>query len=166
MPATTILLSKSTTRVEHGSDSAMASSAACQKPEQHLAPATVSARAPRKRRRGNKFAFCRAAGCVSGRNSQSAQPLARTRRNRLRAVGRCKVVRAAAFRKHLARAVTPDDYAEIVTRDFPTDVQHAEAQLNWTGATFEVLVAIDALGREHADARLFGSHLAASLSFS
>lgn len=60
----------------------------------------------------------------------------------------------AAFRKELQRAITADDYARIVMRDFRSKVQRAAAKLHWTGSWFEVSVAIDALGSEAADEAL------------
>ena len=59
-----------------------------------------------------------------------------------------------AFRQRLERAVTAEDYAAIVMREFPTKVQRAAAHLYWTGAAYEVLVAVDAMGREQADPEL------------
>lgn len=58
------------------------------------------------------------------------------------------------FRRELQRAVTADDYARIVMRDFADRVQRAAAKLRWTGSWFEVLVAIDPLGTEDTDTRL------------
>ena len=59
-----------------------------------------------------------------------------------------------AFRKRLERAITPDDYAVIVLREFPNKVQRASAQLRWNGSWYEMLVVVDPLGREEADAAL------------
>ncbi len=59
-----------------------------------------------------------------------------------------------AFRKRLERAITPDDYAAIVLREFPNTVQRAAAQLRWNGSWYEMLVAVDPLGREEVDAAL------------
>lgn len=59
-----------------------------------------------------------------------------------------------AFRKRLERAITPDDYAAIVLREFPNKVQRAAAQLRWNGSWYEMLVAVDPLEREEADAAL------------
>lgn len=59
-----------------------------------------------------------------------------------------------AFRKRLERAITPDDYAAIVLREFSNTVQRAAAQLRWTGSWYEMLVAVDPLGRDEADAGL------------
>jgi predicted phage baseplate assembly protein len=54
------------------------------------------------------------------------------------------------FRKKLQRAITAQDYADIVMRDFPARVQRAAAILHWTGSWHEVLVAIDPLGTKPA----------------
>jgi hypothetical protein len=59
-----------------------------------------------------------------------------------------------AFRKTLQRAITADDYARIVMRDFGDKVQRASAILRWTGSWIEVLVVIDPLGSEDTDAEL------------
>jgi predicted phage baseplate assembly protein len=59
-----------------------------------------------------------------------------------------------AFRKRLERAVTAEDYAAIVEREFPGKVQRAAAALRWNGSWNEVLVVVDARSREQADATL------------
>jgi hypothetical protein len=67
-----------------------------------------------------------------------------------------------AFRRRLERAITADDYAEIVLRDFSLKVQRAAATLRWTGSWYEVLVAVDQRGREEAEPSLLaeiGDHL-------
>jgi len=48
-----------------------------------------------------------------------------------------------AFRAVLERAITADDYARIVERDFAGRVQRAAASLGWTGSWTEVRVAVD-----------------------
>lgn len=52
-----------------------------------------------------------------------------------------------AFRYRLERAVTAQDYADLVMRDFAGEVQQAAAALRWSGSWYEVLVAVDAMGR-------------------
>jgi hypothetical protein len=59
-----------------------------------------------------------------------------------------KLFAPRAFRKKLERAITPEDYAAIVMREFPDDVQRAGAELRWTGSWYSVRVAIDPLGSE------------------
>ncbi|MCL4266870.1 MAG: putative baseplate assembly protein [Anaerolineae bacterium] len=66
-----------------------------------------------------------------------------------------------AFRQRLERAITAEDYAAIVMRDFP-QVQRAAATLRWTGGWYEVLVAVDARGQAQAEPSLLdkiASHL-------
>jgi hypothetical protein len=50
-----------------------------------------------------------------------------------------------AFRRVLERAITAEDYAALVMRDFKAQVQRAAATLRWTGSHVEVAVAIDPL---------------------
>ncbi len=50
------------------------------------------------------------------------------------------------YRERLERAITADDYAAIVRRDFASEVQRAAAVMRRTGAATEVQVAIDPLG--------------------
>lgn len=59
-----------------------------------------------------------------------------------------------AFRKELQRAITADDYAAIVLREFKYRVQNALGKLRWNGSWYEVLVAIDPYGQEQADQAL------------
>ncbi|MGD1993292.1 MAG: putative baseplate assembly protein, partial [Anaerolineae bacterium] len=61
-------------------------------------------------------------------------------------IAEVKLLAPFAFRTELQRAITPDDYAHIVMRDFKTHVQGAAATLRWTGSWYEVLVAIDPRG--------------------
>lgn len=75
-----------------------------------------------------------------------------TPRNPLPAVGgtapesleEIKYFAPTAFRQDLQRAITAQDYADIVMRDFPYQVQRAAALLRWNGSWYEVLVAVDA----------------------
>jgi hypothetical protein len=66
-----------------------------------------------------------------------------------------KLFAPQAFRQELQRAITADDYANIIMRDFGARVQRAAATLRWTGSWFEVLVAIDPLLSEIPDEELF-----------
>lgn len=69
-----------------------------------------------------------------------------------------------AYRRQLRRAVTAEDYATIVLRDFPAKVQRAAATLHWTGHGCEVQVAIDPWDSSSDDPALLGAiehHLAA-----
>jgi hypothetical protein len=59
-----------------------------------------------------------------------------------------------AFQHELKRAITADDYAQIVMRDFPNTVQRTAASLRWMGSWYEVLVAVDVRGQSEADPQL------------
>lgn len=59
-----------------------------------------------------------------------------------------------AFQVTLQRAITADDYASLVMRDFKHKVQRAAATLRWTGSWYEVLVVVDPLGQMEADPAL------------
>jgi len=73
----------------------------------------------------------------------SAEPLAEV-----------KLLAPTAFRQELQRAITGDDYARLVERDFADQVQRAAAQLRWTGSWYEALVAVDQRGKLQADPAL------------
>jgi hypothetical protein len=62
-----------------------------------------------------------------------------------------------AFRQELARAITADDYAAIVQRDFGAQIQRAAVRLRWTGSWYEVLVTVDPLGTDTADPDLLAA---------
>jgi len=66
-------------------------------------------------------------------------------------VSEVKLFAPFAFRKELQRAITAQDYADIVMRDFSTQVQRAAATVRWTGSWYEVLVVVDPLGTEVAE---------------
>ncbi|HSW27204.1 MAG TPA: putative baseplate assembly protein [Burkholderiaceae bacterium] len=59
-----------------------------------------------------------------------------------------------AFERRLERAITADDYAAIVMRDFASAVQRAAAVLRPSGAVVDVQVVIDAAGSGEPDAAL------------
>lgn len=59
-----------------------------------------------------------------------------------------------AFETRLQRAITTDDYARIVMRDFKERVQRVAAELRWMGAWYEVLVAVDPAGGIEAEPAL------------
>jgi predicted phage baseplate assembly protein len=50
------------------------------------------------------------------------------------------------FRTERMRAVTADDYAELVMRKFENRLQRAAARLHWTGSFYEACVVIDPQG--------------------
>lgn len=59
-----------------------------------------------------------------------------------------------AFRKELQRAITAEDYAGLVQREFKDQVQRGAAALSWTGSWYEAQVAVDPFGREELDPQL------------
>ncbi len=59
-----------------------------------------------------------------------------------------KLFAPGAFRADLQRAITADDYARLAERN--PKVQRAAATLRWTGGWYQVLVAIDPVGKEEA----------------
>ncbi|HEY4677156.1 MAG TPA: putative baseplate assembly protein [Candidatus Angelobacter sp.] len=63
-----------------------------------------------------------------------------------------KLQAPSAFRRHLQRAITADDYATLAAGN--PKVQRAAASLRWTGARYAVQVTIDPLGTEKADPAL------------
>lgn len=69
-------------------------------------------------------------------------------------IGEAKLFAPHAFRQRLERAITAEDYAAIVLRDFGNRVQRAAATLRWNGSWYEMLVAVDPLGKEEADPAL------------
>ena len=69
-------------------------------------------------------------------------------------VAEAKLRAPHVFRTRIERAVTADDYAAIVMRDFASRVQRAAAVLCWNGIGPQVLVAVDVLGQAEADPAL------------
>ncbi len=52
------------------------------------------------------------------------------------------------FRHERMRAVTAEDYAELVMRKFKGRLQRAAARLRWTGSFYEACVVVDPLGSD------------------
>lgn len=69
-------------------------------------------------------------------------------------IAEVKLFAPHAFRRQLKRAITADDYAQIVMRDFADKVQRAAAALRWTGSWTELLVVVDPLGKTVPDPAL------------
>lgn len=66
-------------------------------------------------------------------------------------VAEARMLAPHVFREEIQRAVTAEDYARIVEREFKGRVARAAASLRWTGGGDEVLVAVDLpCGREDA----------------
>jgi hypothetical protein len=63
-------------------------------------------------------------------------------------IAEVKLFAPLALRKELQRAITADDYAQLVQRDFKDNVQRAAARLSWTGSWYEAKVSVDPFGAE------------------
>lgn len=72
-------------------------------------------------------------------------------------IAEAKLFAPRGFRKELQRAITADDYAAIVMREFPAEVQRAGAELRWTGGWYTVRVAIDPRGSSEASPALLAA---------
>lgn len=70
------------------------------------------------------------------------------------AMSHVRLFAPGAFRKNRQRAVTAEDYAELVERDFASEAQGAAAALRWNGSWYQVQVGVDQLGVAEAEARL------------
>ena len=80
---------------------------------------------------------------VSGVELKPRNPLSATGGTAPESLEEARQFAPQAYRRHLRRAITADDYATILERDFPGRIQRAAATLRWTGSSFEVLVAVD-----------------------
>lgn len=69
-------------------------------------------------------------------------------------VAEVKLFGPHTFRNELQRAITADDYATIVQREFKDQVQRAAARLRWSGSWYEILVTVDPYGQEEAEPEL------------
>jgi hypothetical protein len=83
---------------------------------------------------------------ISGETLSPRNPLAARGGTAPEPIAEAKLFAPRAFRKDLQRAIIPEDYAAIVMREFPAQVQRAGAELRWTGGWYAVRVAIDPLG--------------------
>ncbi|GJM40913.1 MAG: putative baseplate assembly protein [Ardenticatenaceae bacterium] len=85
---------------------------------------------------------------ISGVTLSVWNPLPATGGTEPEPMSEVKLFAPHAFRRTIQRAITAEDYATIVIRDFTHKVQRAAASLRWMGSWYEVLVAVDALGQE------------------
>jgi predicted phage baseplate assembly protein len=69
-------------------------------------------------------------------------------------VAEAKQFAPSAFRVRRERAVIAEDYAELLARDFASEVQGAASALRWNGSWYEARTGIDARGKEEAAAAL------------
>jgi hypothetical protein len=91
---------------------------------------------------------------LSGAELEPRNPLPAVGGTAAEPIEQVKLFAPHTFRRRLERAITADDYAQIVMRDFGGKVQRAAATLRWTGSWYEALVAIDPIGSETADPEL------------
>jgi len=83
---------------------------------------------------------------VSAETLRPRNPLAACGGTAPESIQEAKLFAPRAFRKELQRAIIAEDYAALVMREFPTEVQRAGAELRWTGGWYSVRVAIDPRG--------------------
>jgi predicted phage baseplate assembly protein len=65
-----------------------------------------------------------------------------------------KLFAPKAFRTEIQRAITAEDYVQLVEREFKGRVQRAAATICWVGCGHLVQIAIDPLGQEQASPEL------------
>jgi predicted phage baseplate assembly protein len=87
---------------------------------------------------------------ISGLAVQVRNPLPAVGGTDPESMAEVRLFAPTAFRKQLQRAVTADDYAQLVQRNFEDGVQRAAARLSWTGSWYEAQVAVDPLGSQEA----------------
>jgi hypothetical protein len=87
---------------------------------------------------------------VSGIELQPRNPMPASGGTAPEPIENVKLFAPHTFRRRLERAITANDYAEIVMRDFENRVQRAATTLRWVGSWYEVTVAIDPRGTETA----------------
>jgi len=92
---------------------------------------------------------------VSGETLRPRNPLPARGGTQPEPIAEAKLFAPRAFRKELQRAIVAEDYAAIVMREFPAQVQRAGAELRWTGGWYSVRVAIDPRGTLEASRALF-----------
>jgi predicted phage baseplate assembly protein len=91
---------------------------------------------------------------LSGVTMSARNPLAACGGRGQEPIAEAKLFAPRAFRKELRRAITAEDYAAIVMREFRGQVQRAGAELRWTGGWYSVRVAIDPRGTLEASPAL------------
>ena len=69
-------------------------------------------------------------------------------------ISEVKLFAPYAFREEIQRAIIPQDYADIVMREFKEKVQRATAVMRWAGSWHDILVAVDQYGQETAEPSL------------
>ena len=92
------------------------------------------------------LAFVVLTNLVDGLRLGPRQPFPATGGINPESMDEVKLLAPGRFRQELQRAITPQDYADLVMRDFADQVQRATAVLRWTGSWPEIWVAVDPLG--------------------
>ena len=93
-------------------------------------------------------------GLLDGVNLKPRNPLPAVGGKEPEPLADVKLFAPHAFRRRLERAITADDYAKIVMRDFEGQVQRAAAVLRWTGSWYKVLVSVDPLSQVETEPTL------------
>jgi hypothetical protein len=88
---------------------------------------------------------------LSGANLRVNNPLPAQGGTEPESIAEVKLLAPFAFRSERQRAVTADDYAELMERDFEGHVQQGAAHLAWTGSWYEAQVAVDPRRRQEVE---------------
>lgn len=91
---------------------------------------------------------------ISGSTLQPHQPFPAQGGTAPEPLSQVKLYAPHLSHKKLERAITADDYAQLVMQHFPTKVQQATATLLWTGSGYEVWVTVDPFNKETVDRKL------------
>jgi len=91
---------------------------------------------------------------VGGARLVARNPLPARGGERAETVAEAKQFAPSAFRARRERAVIAEDYAELLERDFASELQGAAAAMRWNGSWFEVQVGVDARDSEQATSAL------------
>ncbi|MEH1770902.1 MAG: putative baseplate assembly protein [Nostoc sp.] len=91
---------------------------------------------------------------ISGSTLQPHQPFPAQGGTAPEPLSHVKLYAPHLSHKKLERAITADDYAQLVMQHFPTKVQQATATLRWTGSGYEVWVTVDPFNKETVNRKL------------
>ncbi|MDZ8188788.1 MAG: putative baseplate assembly protein [Nostoc sp. ChiSLP02] len=91
---------------------------------------------------------------ITGSTLQPHQPFPATGGTAPEPIAQVKLYAPHLSHEQLERAITADDYAQLVVQHFPTKVQRAAAALRWTGSRYEVWVTVDPFDKDAADEKL------------
>ncbi|MBH8578159.1 putative baseplate assembly protein [Nostocaceae cyanobacterium CENA369] len=91
---------------------------------------------------------------ISGSTLQPHQPFPAQGGTAPEPLSQVKLYAPHLSHEKLERAITADDYAQLVIQHFSTKVQRAAATLRWTGSRYEVWVTVDPFDKDAADKKL------------